>query len=353
MKKLYSTVILAAGLLFVLVLGGCSQGEEASAAEMLSNVVESQKELKDYYGELHMSVHANNQVQHTTMKEYSSEKGQRKVVIHNKEENEDIINLFDGQKMLIYEPASKKAYEMRVEEDDLMGLFNPKDQIMKILELVKDTHELEMLGEEEVLGIKVNHLRLKSVDEDSFLGTMDFWIDPKTWLPLKSISDTGDERIEVYYTKLDFSPKFARDTFTLKLPKDVKVETLDGEDSSVQEAEKSLGKPFLIFPDNEQMKLASIQDLGGDLQEFTFNYQDAENKPLFSLTVFPPDQETGKLRTGKWQVRGQPAEVMKEIDGIAWNEDGLRYVVIMEQPEILKIEDVIRLAKDMVYSSEK
>ncbi|ATO52123.1 hypothetical protein D5F52_12200 [Brevibacillus laterosporus] len=81
--------------------------------------------------------------------------------------------------------------------------------------------------EETLLNRDVYHISKKQEkvrNNQSNVTYNELWIDKKTGLKLKSISNANDKQISEYtVTKVDFHPQFNEKDFTLDLPKDVKI----------------------------------------------------------------------------------------------------------------------------------
>jgi len=339
----------------IFILGGCSQGGSVSASEMMNEAIVSAERVQDFYGELETNFYPRQgEVERTTSKEWLANDGRRKVATHYHKEDYTIISLADYQKQTFYDPAGKRAYVSDIEDQQEVSPYNPKDYMISLFEKVKDTHKLENKGDETLLGLKAMHIVLHKEEESSAHGEINLWIEQKTWLPLKYIEEVEEGRVEMIYTKVDFSPKFPPGTFTLKMPADVKVESAQQrlQRVSLTKAKRMLGKAFLVFPSTKQIKLSQVMH-DGDTQEISLFYIDDQNKPLLTLTVQAAAADTERLKKGKWQVRRHQAAVFKETNRIVWDEGGLQYAVEISQPDNIKFEDIVSMAKEMKYSSKE
>lgn len=341
-----------------LMLGGCSQNLEVSAEEIIHNAIESEKDVTNYQGVSEMKLFEEDEMtEHIILEEYVAD-GKRKVVTTDQLLDQEIEVLNDGESMLMYDKASGEAHEMVMTElGDFAGI-SPKDQFKTMMESMKDSHTYEMLGEEKLLDYDTYHMQVKAKEADSLLGDMEIWIDQKTWFIVKLISETGDTRTELEYTELDFSPKFAEDTFTLDIPDDVEIANLEEsfapDTVTVEEAEEALGQAFLVFPE-EEFHLLSMQmyDFSSEMErhELELMYSSDEDIPLFSLSVFPTPDDMA-IEEVDLEIRGNPAETEEVINSILWDEDGLRYSIVITNPDVEQ-EEVVKWTEDMVLSSEK
>ncbi|MBP0727304.1 DUF2092 domain-containing protein [Bacillus sp. RG28] len=353
--------LLIGATLSIGLLGGCSGGMTVSAEKIVSNVLEADKKVDAYYGKSEMKVYKGKEVtEHIMMEEFVSNDQKRKVITTDlKKDNQKTVALNDGKKVIIYELGSDKAMSMTFSDEEVPVSMSPKEQFTKMLEGMGKTHTYKVVGEEKILGLNTYHLKLKAKSKNSVLGDMEFWVDQKTWFIVKSITNSGENRTETEYKKLDFSPKFAKDTFILKLPKNVKVENLDNNlkpmTGTVAEAEKALGEPFLIF-DEKAAKLEMVEwlNLKGELNrtEVTIYYKTPEGS-AFTLSIFPTPKEKGmKIEGEDSKIRGQHAGYMEEIRAVTWDENGMRYTIMAEQPD-LSLEKMSKLAESMHLSTNK
>ncbi|WP_068677771.1 hypothetical protein [Oceanobacillus sp. Castelsardo] len=175
---------------------------------------------------------------------------------------------------------------------------------------------------------------------------------------VKLISETGDMTSELEYTELNFSPKFSTDKFTLEIPEDVEISELEesfGADSvTLEEAEEAIGQDFLVFPEGEiQLSEVNMYDFSEGLgrHEVELNYSSEEDIPMLTLSIFPAP-EGMEIKEGDVKIRGNNGEYEEMIDGFIWDEDGLRYSLLITNPDFDK-EDVLKLTESMKLSSEE
>ncbi|WHY78352.1 hypothetical protein QNH20_04165 [Neobacillus sp. WH10] len=355
-KQLLIGTTLSIGL-----LGGCSGELTASAEEIVSNVLEADKKFDAYYGKAEMKFYTGKEVtENISFEEFVSNDQKRKVITtDHKKNNQQVFSLNDGKKVITYEQGSDKAMSIPFSDEESPASITPKEQLTKLLEGLGKTHTYEVVGEEKILGLDTYHLKVKAKSKKSVLGDMEYWVDQKTWFIVKAITNSGDSRSEMEYKKLDFTPKFDNDTFTLNIPKNVKIENLDNSlqptTGTIEEAEKALGEPFLIF-DEKTAKLERVEwlNLKGELNrtEVTISYETAEGS-TFSLSIFPTPKEKGMEIEGEdSKIRGQHAGYMEEISAVTWDENGMRYTIIMDQPD-LTLEKMSQLTESMHLSSNK
>lgn len=340
------------------MLGGCSKSMAASAEEIISNVLTQEDELIDYYGKYEIKMYMDEQLtENMTVKEFAKKDGKRKAIVtdHNRGDKK-IISVNDGKQIIIYEEGNDVAYTINIENEELPSSMTQKEQFITMLEGIKETHSYEVSGEEEIIDRKTYHLTLTAKEKNTWLGNMELWIDQKSWIILKGIIESEDQRVELIYKEIDFSPNFSKEDFTLQLPDSVEVKKLENETElntgTIEEAEQALGQSFLLFKE-EKVHLEKIEweTFGGELNrtEATLYYQ-MDGVPALTLSVFPAPKEEDLKINGDISVRDQKGEYEKIINALMWDESGLRYTVIIEHPD-LTLEDILELTEKMDYTS--
>lgn len=349
------TMILLSGL--TLLLGGCSQNMNVSAEEIIHQVIESEDEMNEYYGESIMKLYEGDELtMDSVTMEYVSADGKKKLITIDEAAEQEFTVLNDGGKITMYDKARNEAFEEELGMD-MLGALSPKEQIKTMIESMKETHDYELVEEGEVLGFDTYHLKLKAKEQDNLIGDMDLWIDKKTWFILKMKAITGDARTEMEYTELDLSPTFEGDTFTLDIPEDVEIKNLMdsfGPDSvTKEEVEEALGQPFLMFSEDEII-LSDIQmyepSEGLDRYEVEVSYESEESIPLFIMSIFPAPEDM-PIKDSEVKVRGNNADFDDTINSIMWDEEGLRYNILLSNPDVER-EDILLMTEKMILSSE-
>lgn len=352
--------ILLITILLTALLSGCKGDMAVSTEEIVSNVLSAKENKPSYYGEGVMRFTTNGEItENASFKEYVAEDGKRKIITTDQTNNIESYALNDGKQLISYEQGSEKALSIDLAGEGLPLLASsPKEQLMTMLDAIKETHDYEIVGEEKMVDLNVYHLKATPNTDSSFLGEVEIWVDQKTWFMVKFISVVGDAKSEVEYSVLDFTPEFKEDTFTLDLPENVEITPIDSEFGStygsLEDAEKALDQPFLIFTgDNVTVENVEIVNQQGEIarSEITVFYLN-EKIPSVLVSIFPtPEGEGMEIKPGKWQVRGQNAEYDDFIDALSWDENGLRYTIMLQNPD-LSMEEVIEMTKNMVLSNE-
>lgn len=344
--------------MFTLILGGCAQDMNVSAEEIIHNAIESEKKVTTYQGKADVTIYEEKELtDHILLEEYVAD-GKRKVITESQLNDEQVVALNDGTNMIMYDMAKQEAFEMDVTELGDYANLSPKEQFKMMMESMQDSHTHELVGEEKLLDYDTYHIKVKANDADNLLGDMEIWVEQKTWFVVKVVSEAGGLKTELEYTELDLSPELSEETFTLDIPDNVEITNLEdsfGPDKvTIEEAEEALGQAFLVFPEDEVVLTdLGMYDFSSELEryEVELNYTSKDDIPMFTLSIFPTPDDV-EVETGDYTIRGNDAEYEEIIHGLIWDEDGLRYTLLITNPDV-EVEDVIELAETMQLSSEK
>ncbi|MDC7286021.1 outer membrane lipoprotein-sorting protein, partial [Bifidobacterium thermophilum] len=86
------------------------------------------------------------------------------------------IALNDGKMLMVYDEGANQAFQAAIEENEVIENSTQKEQFIQTLELVKDSHEKELIGEEKVNGFDTQHLKFIPKAKNSMLGEIDVWV---------------------------------------------------------------------------------------------------------------------------------------------------------------------------------
>ena len=155
------------------------------------------------------------------------------------------------------------------------------------------------------------HLIAKSKEKDTLFGDMEFWIDKKTWMPLKSITTGGDVTSTTEYTKYEPNAKGM----------------LDG---------------LLVLPESTGY---TIEDMHIDTNEISINYV-KDDVLQFSISVFKPTEPLTDIES-PITVRGFEGSTDDlGFRFLQWDENGLCYNVLF-QDQSLSYDEFVKLAEKM------
>ncbi|MCM3207308.1 hypothetical protein M3637_22905 [Paenibacillus illinoisensis] len=356
MKK--GWMMLGTALLAGSLLGGCAEKDLVglSGDEMIEKVVTAETKPVSYYAEGVMKVWSDDKLSHTMhIKEWvDGETGRKRT---ETEENGHIsYAVNNGTDITIYEKETGTAYSMNVSDTGQQPEQTQKQMLVDQLERLRDSHDVDMMGQEELHGQEVIHIKLMPKENGTLSISSEYWVDPKTWMIVKVISTYGDEKSEMVYDPIQYDPEFSEDTFVIDIPEEVEVKDLNDlsqrSEVSLEEAEQALGQPFLQDMSGE-LELSRVEmfsssgELGRD--EVTLYYVN-NDKVEVSLSVFKaPDEnvdDTLLPDESKVEVRDTEGSYMKSIRNISWTENGLRYSIMGENEEWTK-EKLQAWAKDL------
>lgn len=158
------------------------------------------------------------------------------------------------------------------------------------------------------------------------------------------------------YMRIDYEMEMADELFTIDLPEDVVVDVLDGEgydseEVTIEAVKEELGS-FYQLSEESGLELTKVTVLNGleERPEFSLDYA-KDGMPAISLSVFkelPNVVDFGGVEE-EVVIRGRKASKveMGEFRSLDWVEEGLKYVVLIENPEI-DFEDVEQYLEEMI-----
>ena len=342
MKK----IIYSAALILTLSLAACSNTEDFSPQEILNQAMQETSELSSYYGEYKMTLEDGTEI---VSKQWEKNGKNRIEMIDSTGEESTTIN--DGKTITSYTKSTNTAvvYELNGEG---FTRFSVKEQALRTLEVIKDSHTLTIGNDEKIAGHNTYHLIAKAKKSDSLFGDMEIWVDKKTWMPLKSITKSGDMTVTSEFTKYEPNAKIDDALFVADLPEDaiVEIETVEPPAQlTIEQATEKLG-PFLVVPESTGYTLEKIEDMNMEqTDEIALTYSKNEDQQ-FSLSVFRPIEaldESDEII----EVRGVKGTIidLEYFKLIQWDEQGLRYNVIFDNPD-LTFEQVVSVIEQMEFT---
>ena len=335
-------------LVLTLFLAACTNTGtlEYSPQEILNNAIQETTDLTSYYAEYKIDFGDGTIV---TAKQW---KKNNKIYIEVEDSNSKSISLNDGNQLISYLPDEKTAtvFDLSTVEEELI-IPTLKDQVMNMYEIIKDSHDITIGDDEKIAGHDTYHLIAKAKKKGTLMGDMEIWVDKKTWMPLKTTSVSGDMTSTTEYTKYEPNAKIEDTVFVLDLPEDVIIqeETIDLPTNITLEEAKLLHQSFLVLPESTGYSIDTIEDYHDeDTKEISFNY--VRNDVLqFTLSMFKPDEPLTDFEE-PITVRGIQGDIfeMGTFRLLQWDENGLRYNIMIENPE-LSYDDILALAEQMEF----
>lgn len=367
-KKKMITMFLGA-VFAVSLFAGCSVKKDTIIPEeLITNVMKASEKPKSYYGESKLDSYENGQLKGSIiMKEWVSNsegKVKKRVEVQDKESGK-VVTTKDNDKLLTYIEKDKKALTMKLDNETInTSNMSYKDQLINQLGNIVKTHQLTFKGEEDIRGFKTYHLSAVPKEKNSIIGNQDYWIDKEHWFLIKASIENGNTKSISEYTKLDFSPKLEDSLFVQKLPADVKIEDMEEAAKNnekvidLKEAVKIAGKPILYLKENQNYKLKNVTYLDAKAishKEINQTYE-KDGVAEFILTTIINDNKDNDTKEDKLPgeketiIRGVKGTVMEQIKCISWTENGLRYNVLLQDPN-LKLEDGKKIVESLVLTN--
>ncbi|WP_458464455.1 LolA family protein [Paenibacillus sp.] len=340
MKK--GWMMLGTALLAGSLLGGCAEKDmlAMSGDEMIEKVVSAETEPASYYAEGVIKMWTDGELTNTMqIKEWvDGETGQKRTETAENGNVSYAVNT--GKEITIYEKETGTAYSMNVSAIGEQPQQTQKQMLVDQLERLRDSHNVIMKGQGKLHGQDVIHIELTPKEEGTLSISSEYWVDPKTWMIVKCISEYGDGKSEILYDPIEYNPEFSENTFVLDIPKEVDVKNLNdlsqSSEVTLEEVKQALGQSFLQYQ-GEEMALSRIEmsHTGGELNrdEVTLYYVQ-KDKVEVSLTIFKAPEEgvdeTLLPDEKSTKVRDVDGTYMKSIRNLSWDENGLRYSLMGE-----------------------
>ena len=320
-----------------------------SPQEIFNNAIQDTTDLPSYYAEFNMDFGDGTIVTAKQWKKHT--KNYLEVEDNN---NSKTILLNDGNQMISYLPDEKTAtiFDLSTGEEEFI-MPTLKEQVMNMYEFIKDSHEITIGEDEKIAGHDTYHLIAKAKKKGTLMGDMEIWVDKKTWMPLKTTSISGDMTSTTEYTKYEPNAKIEDSVFVLDFPEDVTIteETVDLPTNITLEEAKLLHNSFLVIPESTGYSIDTIEDYHvEDTNEIAINYV-KNNELQFAMSIFKPlEPLTDNADEEAITVRGIQGSIieMGTFRLLQWDENGLRYNIMIENPE-LTYDDIVTLAKQMEF----
>ncbi len=337
-------------LFFGIGLAACNGGQSSLAPqEIVNSALQEADEPLSYYGEYTLRIDSDES--DATIKEWVSEDGKRRIEMEDEGDGSRITGVNDGESYTMYDESTNTAMVMAGgKELQEAGQQTPREQAERMLEMVKDTHELSVGDEGKIAGRDTYHVIATAKDDKSLLGDQEIWIDKETWMILKTISKTPSGMLSVQeYTTIDYKPELSDDLFAFDIPEGAHIEEVDDDyapkTATLEEAKDVLGT-FYLVQETKDLKLAEITVLDGyeGRKEFSFEYTKG-GIPAFSVNVFQQNgSETdfgGMGNDVEVTIRGKKGTQtsLGDFRAVDWAESGKQYNALLNNPD-LSFEEV-------------
>ncbi|GGN98091.1 LolA family protein [Saccharibacillus kuerlensis] len=357
-EKSKAAALLGGILVAGAVLAGCGETGNALAyteAEIVERAVSENTAPFSYYAEAEMTLYDGEKMMESMrIKEwYNADSGSIRNEV--KSGNNTSISVNDGKQVTVYEQEQNLVYRMDAGGTGREAVSH-KDKIVAQFERMRDSHSIETVGKEKWLNKDVYHIKAVPNEEkkNTLVGVQEYWIDAQNWMIVKSSASSGDTRTEFAYTLIDESPAFDQETFEIDIPADAEMVSLDEmgpKQITLEEAETAIGQPFLQLPEStfKQTEVTLFEGTGElARKEISLTYLEEGGTPI-SLSLFESPEDAGKSELGeKVTVRGVEGYYMEEISSLTWDENGLRYsLMIMPLDREVSLDHLMELANQL------
>ncbi|MFD2654829.1 outer membrane lipoprotein-sorting protein [Gracilibacillus thailandensis] len=355
-------------MLTVICLGfmlvACSAGEMAQYLpdQIVTKAVENDSDVNGYYMQADFEVFKGEEkIDDSTLEQWLDNESNQSKIISETSNGDTTMTLDDGEKTILYSSIQQAAFE--IESSDIGGesLVGQKtrEQVEDGLELARETHEIELIGNEEINGFDTYHLKATPKKEAMMQGVEEYWITTDHWFVVKSVSTTEDITVNYVVHDLEINPSFDENSFTMDLPEGVEVKPFEEmdqtEETTLAEVVAATGQPILT---SNAYQLDSVEQFHLDSFDRTEVNQEfkKEGRLQFTLTSFEsPEGEgltTGLGKEEEIEVRGKEAVFMDDIiKSLVWDEEGFRYSLLIHNDELTK-EEIMEIVENMEFVEE-
>ncbi|WP_058306398.1 outer membrane lipoprotein-sorting protein [Gracilibacillus massiliensis] len=349
-------------LSFGLLLAACStEGfDQYSPDQIVAKAVEVTDDINGYYTKNQLVVYKGEEKIDDSILEQWTDKENNRIKTISETANGDIsMSVNDGEEIIHYSSLQEEAYTMEALDpnDTLIGQ-SPREEVENTLKLIRETHDIEVVGNEEINGFDTHHIKATPKEEGTIRGTEEYWIDKENWFIIRTVSQNDDITVDYTVTDLEINPSFETSTFTIDLPDGVDVKPIEEmdltEETTIAELVEVYDQPILTSKD---YKLYGIDKY--EMEEFDrteANQEFIKDDILqFTLTSFEAPEEAASLGFGEGEnleVRGLSATYTDDvIQNLVWDEEGIRYSILSNNPEFTK-EDLIKIAENLEFVEE-
>lgn len=343
-------------MISILMLGctACfSKGNEFRPDQVIENALQTDESISYYAeSETRMSENGENYTSSTSKQWISKDGKVRMETIHD--DGTVLIVTSTLDKIQIYDTDSKELLEGDFSDLEEIN-YSPKEQMTLLIEGIQDTHKIEYLGEEKIIGRKTHHIKAIPRDKTSLNGEQEHWFDTEYWIALKTKFTFGDTMSEIVYTHFEPKAEVEDSLFTIEPTEDMTVIDLDEVSPetpiSIDEFQKLSKEGTLYFPEDDALEIESI--ILFEMEEmpdsYTISYID-NGLPFASLEISEASSEWLPFGDDYEEIRTKEhviyVESLFEQDVYTWEENGIKYELWMNDPSVTQ-EEVLRMIKRM------
>lgn len=359
MKNKWITILIVS---FGLLLAACSAEDigQYSPDQVVAKAVEVSEDINGLYVKSDLTVYKGDEkIEDSVMEQWTDKENSRIKVISETANGEITMNLNDGEKITIYSSLQEEAFAMDVldSNDTLIGQ-SQREEVENALKEIRETHNVEVVGNEEVNGFDTYHIKATPKEEGRLRGEEEYWIAEDNWFVIKTFSKSEDVTFEYTVTELEVNPSFDEETFTIDIPDGVNIESINDMNSSEETTLAALaeiyGQPVLTSEDYDLIQIDKFDMESFDRTEANQEFM-KDDYLQFTLNSFEaPDEELSVdiAAEKELEVRGLEAIYMDDVmQNLTWDEEGIRYSILANNSELTE-EDLIEIAENLVFVEE-
>ncbi|MFC4402457.1 outer membrane lipoprotein-sorting protein [Gracilibacillus xinjiangensis] len=343
-----------------LLLAACSEEEFAqySPDQIVAKAVEDRSDVKGFYMNMGFEVYKGEEkIEDSMIEQWTDKENNRSKVITESANGEKSMSVNDGKEIIHYSSLQGEAFTMDADEinDGAIGQTTEREKLEEALKQIRETHNIEVVGNEEISGFDTYHIKATPKDDGMLRGEEEYWIAKDNWFVIKSVSKSNDLTIEYTVTVLEINPSFDETTFTIELPEGVEAKTFEEmdptEEATLAELVEIYGQPILTSKEYDLAKIEKFYMENFDRTEADQEFWQ-DDYQQFTLSSFEsPDEALAVDLDGQEEinVRGVKAIYMDDvIQNLVWDEEGIRYSLLSMNAELTK-EDLIKIAENLEF----
>ncbi|MBB6454075.1 outer membrane lipoprotein-sorting protein [Salirhabdus euzebyi] len=340
-------IIIFQALFLIIGLVGCNQ--DLTVEEIIENATAAQKDIRSYHATITNTIHYDDQDETYRYEEWVESPNRYRVDFEN-----GMTIVSNGETSWIYDEATN---EVMIEESGEAVDYIEEAQIMnELLSYLIENNSVSLVGEEELPPFDAYHLTMTPKQENTDVlgnGTVDFWLDKETWLPVKIATTDGDFSSVILYEDVEYNIDIDDATFNFEAPEDAEIITMDDEiyeDISPEEIKEQadfyIPEITNLPPGYELTESFYDEDIGFAVFSFT------NNNNLIDFTVMAEDQfgleDVPEEEIREITINDGPGTII-EMEGmyfINWQVDDV-FVELSIMADDLTEEDAIGIAESV------
>lgn len=183
-------LIIGLSILVIISIGCSNKVSQFSPEQVIDNALAESSGYESFYAEYEITIsNKNEEIDRLTIKEW---RDSERVRVEVDGVDSKSVSTYDGLQFILYDETNNQVI---IEEEDSFEFtqMSMKEQAELLLELISESYETEVVGEEGIAGRNTFHLKATQKNDAALFGEQELWIDKDNWLVLKMISTSGDD----------------------------------------------------------------------------------------------------------------------------------------------------------------